>query len=378
MRVAIITHNVVRGDGQGRVNLEIAKTLLDQGHEVSLVADRVCESLLKRGATWIPVHPCFRDITLVKVLEFAYRANRVLSDISDDLDVVVANGVVCTRSHDINIVHFVHSTWLDSPFHPFQNELSVNSVYQWIYTFINAKMERLVFSRAGSLVSVSSLIADELLSVGVDREKIRVIQNGVDLDEFSPGAVERQTLGLPSDVPLALFAGDIRSSRKNLDTVLRALRRLPSWHLAVAGSVERSPYPDLARDLKIADRVHFLDFRNDIPQLMRACDVFVFPSRYEPFALVILEALASGTTVITAPTVGAAEILHGKPSNSVVLKDPEDTEELVDALSLIGRSVASPAIERRIAEDYSWKNMAENYLLLLESTSNTRAMSTEN
>lgn len=369
MRVAIVTHNVIRGDGQGRVNFEIASSLIEHGHEVVLIADQVCDSLLERGVKWIPVHPIARQVTLFKVLEFAMRANRVLDDVHGDVDLVVANGVVCTKSHDVNIVHFVHSTWLDSPFRPYRNSLSINGIYQYIYTYINSVLERVVFGRTEKLVGVSHLIADELQSLHVSRDKISVIQNGVDLDEFAPGIGDRASLGLPSDVPLALFAGDIRSSRKNLDTVLRALQEVPGWHLAVAGSTESSPFPRLAQELRVADRVHFLGFRDDIPRLMRASDVFVFPSRYEPFALVVLEALASGMPVITASTVGAAEILQGKNTDSIVMQDPEDKDELVRALSSITRSTDSKpsSAERSIAEEYGWENMAGSYVRMFEA-----------
>ncbi|CCH65303.1 glycosyltransferase [Richelia intracellularis HM01] len=56
---------------------------------------------------------------------------------------------------------------------------------------------------------------------------------------------------------MALFAGDIRTSRKNLDTILYALLQVPNIHLAVVGDVETSPFPGLATSLGLEKRVHF-------------------------------------------------------------------------------------------------------------------------
>ena len=202
--------------------------------------------------------------------------------------------------------------------------------YQWLYTVLNAHWEKEAFRQAKVIVAVSEKIEKDLLEIGVPKERIRVILNGADLKEFSPGSADRSHLGLPEGVTLALFAGDIRSQRKNLDTVLHALVQVPELHLAVAGSTERSPYPPLATKLGLGDRVHFLGYRRDVSEIMKAVDLFVFPSRYEACTLVLLEAMATGLPVITAVTAGGAEIVT--PDCGVVLADSEDTQALAEVL----------------------------------------------
>jgi glycosyltransferase involved in cell wall biosynthesis len=234
---------------------------------------------------------------------------------------------------------------------------------------LNARWENRAFRQAKVVVAVSHRVKQELLDIGVPPESIRVILCGVDLQEFSPGSGDRSKWGLPEQVPLALFVGDIRLNRKNLDTVLHALVQVPELHLAVVGTIEGSPYPQLAAQLGLSKRVHFLGSpQNVISELMRTVDLFVFPSRYEPYGLVVIEAMASGLPVITATTTGASEIVT--PESGVVLSDTEDTETLAQALSRfqsdheLRKRMGKAA--RSIAEQYSWASMARSYVDLFE------------
>src|SRR5207237_4568609 len=138
------------------------------------------------------------------------------------------------------------------------------------------------------------------------------------------------TWKLPQHKPLALFAGGIRNSLRNLESVLRALVSVAELHLAVAGDTRHSPYPALAAKLGVSDRVHFVGFRRDVPDLMRAADFFVYPSRYEACSLVLLEAMSSGLPIITAISAGGSELLT--PACSWVLSDPHDVAGLSDRM----------------------------------------------
>jgi glycosyltransferase involved in cell wall biosynthesis len=194
------------------------------------------------------------------------------------------------------------------------------------------------------------------------------VPNGTDLEEFRPGNSIRGQFGLPEGVPLFLFAGDIRTTRKNLDTVLRAMVSVENCLLVVAGRLEGSPFPLLARELGVADRVRFLGMIGDMPGLMRSVDAFVFPSRYEAMSLVLLEAMAAGLPVITANSAGGAEIIA---DGGRILDDPEDFKSLAVLMNELvldenlRRGLGTRA--RAIAEDYSWRRMATRYLELYES-----------
>jgi glycosyltransferase involved in cell wall biosynthesis len=218
------------------------------------------------------------------------------------------------------------------------------------------------------------MVREELIEIGVPDEKITVIINGVDLEEFKPGPADRDSLKLPDGPVLGLFVGDIKSPIKNLDTVLRALPRVPHLHLAVAGESSDSPYPALADELNVADRVHFLGFRRDIADLMRAADFFLIPSRRDSCPLVLLEALASGLPVIASSRVGNAPLLQS--GAGFVLDDPEDVVTLSDHT---GTLTTDPALRQRmgraartVAETHSWDQMAASYLQLIRTHAPSR------
>jgi glycosyltransferase involved in cell wall biosynthesis len=363
----LVTHVVRRGDGQGRVNLEIVRRALEKGWNISIVATEVAEDV-KRNARvrWleVPVHGIPSDLLRHQV--FAFRSARILA--KHRRGPLLANGWITYPAADVNACHFVHSSWIRSESHPGKLLGGWKGLYQSFFTKLNAKLEIGAYNRSARVVAVSRQVERELRESGVRTELLQTIPNGVDCDEFRPGTSMREEFGLPAGVTLGLFAGDIRSPRKNLDAVLRSLVHVPEVHLAVAGGIQGSPYPAISRDLGVSDRVHFLGMVSRMPDLMRSCDLFLFPSRYEACSLVMLEAMASGLPVVTPATTGGAELV---PSDGGFhLSSPEDLDGMVQFLK---RTQDAPGIlaemsvrAREAAESLSWNVMADRYLDLLE------------
>jgi len=385
MKLCIVTHKILRGDGQGRANYEVILAALRRGHHVTLVASAIASDLEQHPqVNWVALPLRRLPTQLLKDVDFAYRSAAWLNTHRADFDLVLVNGAVTWAAGDVNVVHFVHSAWFQSPVHPARSQLRPHSLYHWLYTRLNAHWETAAFRQATTVIAVSERVKQELIDLGISPNQIRVILNGVDLQEFyppgnhSPDPVNslRHQLGLPDPAPLALFVGDIRLNRKNLDTVLHALTQVPDLHLAVVGTVTGSPYPRLTEMLNLTERVHFLGYRQDVAALMRSADLFVFPSRYEPFGMVVLEAMASGLPVITAKTAGAAEVIT--PECGMVLANPEDANALAQCLSKL---VADAGLRRHmgqtgraIAEHHHWTQKAADYINLFEEVSNLHSL----
>lgn len=364
MRIAVVTHNVVRGDGQGRANLEIVRYARQQGAKLTLISDRVDDEVLQEGVEWIKIQPKIRSNWLMHGMEFLRRANPLVNRMRGEFDIIHAYGGCLTVPHTVNTSQFVHSAWLKNAMHPARTTSGFYALYQQTYSRHNAAMERKAYHNARFVVPASNTVRRELHEeLGVPESKMRVILNGAEPSEFHPGTEDRAALGLPVGVPLALFAGDLRTGRKNLDSVLKALVDVPGLHLAIVGKKAESPFPALAEQLGVADRAHFLDFRRDISAIMRACDFFVFPSRYEACALVLVEALSSGLPIITAETTGGAEVVT--PETGIRLKDTEDVAALAAAMR---EFTASPERLKQMSRaahadsaQYTWEKIASAY-----------------
>jgi glycosyltransferase involved in cell wall biosynthesis len=368
MHIGLVTHKVIRGDGQGRVNLEVAAEAVRRGWQVTLVASEVCPDLLTHpGVTWKRVSVAGWPTELMRNQVFAWRSWRWLIRLRDHLDVVFANGFITWGRAQLNAAHYIHSAWLRSPYRRREQAGSVRSAYRLIYSALNARLERWAFRRSDVVIAVSELVRRQLTDIGVQPDRIRVIPNGVDTAEFHPGPGDRRALGVPAPAFTGIFVGQLKTPHKNLQTVLHALTACPEVHLLVVGVVGGSGYPSLARALGIGDRVHFLGFRDDVAGLMRAADFVVFPSFYDSSGLVLLEGMATGLPVITARTVGGAQCVA--PESLIVLNEPEDATAMAAAINALK---GSEAMRQRIgsrgrleAERLDFSVMAARYCDLI-------------
>lgn len=378
MRVAIVTHVVRHNDGQGRVNHEIARAALDENIAVTLVASHVAPELLAHpNVRWVPMKiGRWWPTNLLRQQVFAFKSALWLRTHRSDYDVLHVNGFITWVPADVNTAHFVHSGWFGSKYYPFGLTKGLWSAYQFVYTRTNATLERWAYRRSRVITAVSQKVADEIRAIGLRPDnRVDVIYNGVDTRGFAAAQGDRAKFNLPADAFLLLFVGDLRTPRKNLGTVLEALRHLPpNVHIAVAGYLPGSPYPEQARALGIADRVHFLGLVKEMPVLMHSVDAFVFPSRYEAMSLSLLEAMAAGLPVVTARTAGGAEIIT--PECGIVLDDPDDPKALAGAIARLADSGdvrrAMGIAANELATGFGWARMAAQYIALYRQLAGQR------
>jgi glycosyltransferase involved in cell wall biosynthesis len=373
MKICIVTHEFSPQTGQGKVNYEIAQYLLDRGHEVFMIASEVASNLASypNAHVFLVKIPAWVKSALFRAQFFAVRSATILKDNHHKFDIIHANGSITYYPSDVNACHFVHSSWQISRYHPIRNKIGLNSIYQSVYTMLNAKWEQQSYQKTDRVIAVSESVKQCLIrDAHVPSESIDVVWNGVDIEEFRPRHQDepnhlKVSLDLPDTTCVSFFAGDIKTNRKNLDLVLQALLHLPNFHhLAVAGSTAGSPYPRMVEELGLGDRVHFLGYRSDISTLLRYADIFTFPSHYDPFALVVLEAMASGVPAVTARSVGISPLLVDG-EDGYVLEGNYDVAPLVQILQQLGDSVE---LRRRVgqagrktAEQLSWQKMAAQY-----------------
>ena len=189
--------------------------------------------------------------------------------------------------------------------------------------------QRLVSLGVDRYVVVSNEVAKRMHSLCVNAgRKIRVVYNGVPIEQFDRDADESWRGGGASPTVLAVAR---LHPQKGLEYLLEAATRLPDVRFLVAGDgPARSQLEHQAHTLQLGDRVRFLGERDDVPALLKGADVFVLPSLYEGLPVSVLEAMAAGTPVIATAVGGTDEaVVDGE---SGILVPPRDPDALVKAI----------------------------------------------
>ena len=194
------------------------------------------------------------------------------------------------------------------------------------------------------------------------KRDIPVIYNGIDVQRFA--CAEPLQLDLPHDAITIGFAGQFEL-RKGIRDFAQAWRtiacRLPNAYALIAGQGAREQ--EFRSELGDAPRVMFLGFRDDMPAFMRALDVFVLPSHFEGFGLVLAEAMAAGAACVAYQTSNIPELVtDGKDGLLVAERDPAALAQAVitlasdfDLRQRIGTNAAAHAcreftVQRMVAE----------------------------
>ena len=174
-------------------------------------------------------------------------------------------------------------------------------------------------------------------------DKISVIPNFV--AETSGDPVSRAALDTPDDAPLLLALGRLHEN-KGFDVLIDAVAELPGYYLWLGGTgpLEENLKQRVA-GLDIGDRVRFLGWRNDIPSLFAAADVFVCSSRHEPFGNIVIESWMHGVPIVAAASEGPSALI--KDGVNGLLSPLDDSAAMAAGIS---RVVSDPALASALAE----------------------------
>ena len=231
-----------------------------------------------------------------------------------------------------------------------------------------------------TVIAVSKSTKDDLVRLlGADPNKISVIHEGVGREYFvSPSSNDldtaRQKFGLPDK--FIYYVGSIEP-RKNLATVVRALHQLSSDHsdtikLVISGSKNwlSSDLYKLVEELRLQDKVIFTGPVSEQEKitLLNLATVFVFPSLYEGFGLMVLEAFAAGCPVITSNVSSLPEVA----GDAAILINPQNVSELIHQLNrlLEDDNLRQQLIDkgRERAKGFTWERSARETLRIIEET----------
>jgi glycosyltransferase involved in cell wall biosynthesis len=166
------------------------------------------------------------------------------------------------------------------------------------------------FSHCTHFVGVTRDLVRHMRDSGVPRERAAYVPTFPSVDDMPP--LDRASLDTPARARVLLTLSRLHGT-KGLDTLIGALAELPDCYLWLAGDgPERANLEAAARTAGVADRVRFLGWRNDRGALLRAADICVLPSRYEPFGTVILDTWSMQTPFIACASAGPSAYVRDR------------------------------------------------------------------
>jgi glycosyltransferase involved in cell wall biosynthesis len=332
----LVSGDFVRTGGMDMPNFALALHLADSGVPVHLVAYRIGDALAKHSnVQWHQVRkPLDSYLLSAPLLDRAGR--RLGKKALAASGRVIVNGGNC-QVGDVNWVHYVHAAF------PPTASASLRGVKAQISHRINVAQEASAL-RAARLIIVNSERTRRDLTerVGIDDSRIRTVYYGIDAGRFlPPDEQRRQQLRAQfnwPDRPQVAFVGALGDRRKGFDTLFEAWTKLcrnSNWDcdLVVVGQgAELSAWQERARSAGLSERIRFLGFRSDVPDILAACDALVAPTRYEAFGLGVQEALCTGIPALVSADAGVAERYPASLSE-LLLQNASDASTLESALS---------------------------------------------
>ncbi len=271
------------------------------------------------------------------------------------------------RDADVITAQFCHAAFV-ARFGGLRGGRGLRALYQRASGARFVAEERFAYgsSRLKRVIAVSRGTARELQEYyGVPEERIAVVPNGVDRAVFRPAAdaavraALRSRLNLPADTFLALFVGG-DWERKGVRDAITAIAGLRDTRLVVLGRGDAALFEAHAQRVGAAGQVIFAPPSPTPQDYYAACDTFLFPSRYEAFSLVTLEAAAAGLPIIAHSINGTEELIDSGTNGWLVPFGPDALRERLlrlrdDAATRAAMSAAAVVTAAR----YDWDRIAE-------------------
>ncbi|MBT2718163.1 glycosyltransferase [Bacillus sp. ISL-57] len=177
-------------------------------------------------------------------------------------------------------------------------------------------IDNFIYKSYSKIICISEGTRNELITWDCDvKDKSIVVENGIDLNKFNNAkSLDKTDLVphyRPGDTILLMVAR--LTPQKDHETVIKSMLKLPEniYVVFVGDGEKHSEYLDMINTLNLNDKVILLGAREDIPNIMKAADLFVLSSHFEGFGLVVLEAMACGLPVIGSNVAGLTDIVSG-------------------------------------------------------------------
>ena len=240
-------------------------------------------------------------------------------------------------------------------------------------------VEKVALGRADKIVANSQAVELTLVDRGIRSDKIEVIYNGLEIEQFSANEDMRHPLGIPNEARLVTLVANLRHPVKNIPMFLRVARSVgamvPDVVFVIAGEGGlQDEFKDLASNLGVADKTYFIGRCDDIPSLLYSSYACVLTSTAEGFSNSIIEYMAAAKPVVATNVGGAGEAILECETGYLVDSDDDEamTARLLSLLS--DETMAAEfgekgrlVVEERFSREAQLENTSAMYRKLLKA-----------
>lgn len=358
MKILLLTTSLGMG-GAEQVVVNLADELAVKGH-------KVCIAYMTGPAIVLPTHTDIKIVSLAMkskagIVSALLKLRRLLREFQPDV----------VHSHMLHANILARLTRLITPMARLISTAHSSNE--------GGKLRMLAYRFTDSFADISTNVSEEAVEAfikakAVKRGRMVALHNGVAINAFTFNSHARirvrQSLLIGDDCRLVLAVGRLHDA-KDYPNLFKALELLSAgrlnYRLCIAGNGPLLPQLQaLVLELGLADHVTFLGMRRDISDLMSASDIFVLPSAWEGFPMVVMEAMASERVLVVTDCGGVREAV----GETGFLVKPKDAKALANALqaalrlSACERANLGFAARQRVAEKYSLDASVEKWLQL--------------
>jgi UDP-glucose:(heptosyl)LPS alpha-1,3-glucosyltransferase len=358
MRVALVYRNFSFGGSLERDVVTLARGLVERGIEVHCYCNPETRSAAAEGVVFHDVHSTVRSRSRLgqplETASFAASATRALRRARQLYDVIDVTGVSAWRA-DVVTVHGVtkalQQRWPEDSgrgYRAARTRAALGPLLRPQIAVARA-IERLQFGaqRARRAIAVTEAVAQDIVDVhGFPRELIDVIRPPVDVSTFQKavdGTQLRAQLGIrPGEIMLLFVGHDF--ARKGLGAAIAALPLLPGHvRLVVVGDGNRTHFEARAAEAGVKQRVLFAGRTHEPERYFAAADVFVLPTRQDPWGITLIEAMAAGIPIVATAAAGSSAAVRAAGAGLVL--DDNSAPALAAAVASL---VDDPARRREL------------------------------
>lgn len=371
MKIGLVCAEFNKRGGTSRYTAELAERLCEK-HEVHLITKKYEHKI---PGLIVHKYPAWRGPLAAQILADAIHATKCLNRIRKNLDIVhnAAANVVA----DVATAHSCHKAGIKV-----WNAVSRKECLYPKYLFYRIArqlspannailaLEKKSLLESKKIISVSEGLKREIIKYyDIPNEKVVVIPTGVNLKNFRPDKRRklkiRQKYNISEDEIVLIFVGH-EFKRKGLAHLIKALPFIEA-KLIVIGKEYAGPYESLAKNLKVDNKIIFAGIVPRVEDYYAASDIFVFPTMYEAFPLVTLEAAASGLPILATKVNGTEELIQEGYNGFFIKRNPQNIAEkicmLIEDKKLLKKMGKNA---RKTAERYSWDKIAEKTMKVYE------------